>query len=214
MEKSTGAISIGVQSFENMSMLGYWKRLVCRSLTNWINTRHPRLGKSLPSVNTLVREMSHQGRGYVRWRRYGWKQGQPLLKTAFTGEKTRCYTWKTGGLQAYKNWWQDRMKAGSWDLVPGIDAVARAANATWFEWEDGSRPFHWRWPEFYQKLIRDGLEVHFISNKPEFKRPQAGTKNPVMLERMRRKLDKVHKQRYIAPGFVSSLTSFFAVPKG
>lgn len=28
------------------------------------------------------------------------------------------------------------------------------------------------------------------------------------------KLDKVRKRRYIVPGFVSSLASFFAVPKG
>jgi hypothetical protein len=35
-----------------------------------------------------------------------------------------------------------------------------------------------------------------------------------MMEKMRKKLDKVRKRRYIAPGFVFSLTSFFAVPKG
>ena len=34
------------------------------------------------------------------------------------------------------------------------------------------------------------------------------------MEKMKAKLDKVRKRRYIAPGFVSSLTSFFAVPKG
>jgi hypothetical protein len=48
-------------SLSKMSMLGYWKKLVCRSLTNWIKTRHPCLGKTLPSVNTLVQEMPHQG---------------------------------------------------------------------------------------------------------------------------------------------------------
>jgi hypothetical protein len=106
------------------------------------------------------------------------------------------------------------MKIASWDLIPGVDAVARAANSAWFGWEDGSRPFHWRWPEFYQRIIRDGLEVFFVSKKPEFKRPQAGTHCPDMKEKMRCKLDKVRKRRYIAPGFVSSLTSFFAVPKG
>ena len=35
-----------------------------------------------------------------------------------------------------------------------------------------------------------------------------------MMEKMKAKLDKVRKRRYIAPGFVSSLTFFFAVPKG
>jgi hypothetical protein len=51
------------------------------------------------------------------------------------------------------------MKIVSWDLIPGIDAVPRAANVTWFEWDDESWPFHWRWPEFYQSGIRDGLKV-------------------------------------------------------
>jgi hypothetical protein len=80
--------------------------------------------------------------------------------------------------------------------------------------EDGSRPFHWRWPEFYQQVIRDGLQVHFRSEKPTFKRPQAANKSSEMMNQMKEKLDKVRRRRYIAPGFVSSLTSFFAVPKG
>jgi hypothetical protein len=122
--------------------------------------------------------------------------------------------WRENGLQTYNAWWKHIMKIASWDLVPGIDAIARAANATWFEWEDSSRPFHWRWPEFYLKVIRDGLKVHFISKKPAFKRPQAATGCSKMRSRMKAKLDKVRKRRYIAPGFVSSLTSFFAVPKG
>jgi hypothetical protein len=46
--------------------------------------------------------------------------------------------WKDEGLKACKTWWKTRMKVASWDLIPGIDAVARAANATWFEWDDGS----------------------------------------------------------------------------
>jgi hypothetical protein len=42
------------------------------------------------------------------------------------------------------------MKIASWDLIPGIDVVARATDATWFEWDDVSRPFHLRWAGFYQ----------------------------------------------------------------
>lgn len=78
------------------------------------------------------------------------------------------------------------MKVASWDLVPGIDVVARAANASWFEWDDGSQPFHWRWPKFYQQVIRDGLKVHFRSKTPAFKRPQAGNKSVEMMNKMRK----------------------------
>jgi hypothetical protein len=196
-------------------MLGYWKTLVRKSLTNWIDTRHPTLKGVEPPSKTLVRIMPPQGQGRVRWRQYTWNDdGTHQRNPKFTGEVTSRFMWKNNGLQLYKDWWQARMRIASWDLVPGIDAVARAANASWFEWDDGSRPFHWRWPEFYQQVIRDGLKVHFRSKKPTFKRPQAGTKCEEMRTKMRKQLDKVRKRRYIAPGFVSSLTSFFAVPKG
>jgi hypothetical protein len=132
-----------------------------------------------------------------------------------TGQATRCYTWEADGLEACQtSWWKAQMKVATWDLIPGMDAVARAANASWFKWDDGSRPFHWRWREFYQKMIRDGTKVHFISKKPEFMRAQAENRCPKMMERMKLKLNKVRKRRCIAPGLVSSLTSFFAVPKG
>ena len=53
------------------------------------------------------------------------------------------------------------MKKLSWDLIPGIDAVARSANTFWFEWEDGLRLFHWWCPDFYyQKMSWDGIKVH------------------------------------------------------
>jgi hypothetical protein len=54
-------------------------------------------------------------------------------------EVTLRYMWEEeGGLNSYKVWWKTRMKiASSWDLNPGIDAVAWAANAMWFEWDDG-----------------------------------------------------------------------------
>jgi hypothetical protein len=198
------------------NMLSFWKRLVQRSLTNWLAVRHSSVASCSPSTKSLVREMPLiGGRSHVHWRHhYKHVEGKKRRLASLTGEVTRRYMWQEGGLEAYKKWWATRMKVASWDLVPGTDAVARAANSTWFEWEDGSRPFHWRWPEFYQSIIRDGLKVHFVSKKPEFKRAQAGNKSPEMVKRMREKIDKVRQRRYIAPGFVASLTSFFAVPKG
>jgi hypothetical protein len=140
------------------------KRLVRRSLTDWIGIRHPNVEKSEFRASAWVRFMPDRGRGYVRWRQYDWDQESNMSrKSKFTGLKTRRYTWEIDGLNSYKRWWRARMKTASWDLVPGIDAVARAANSSWFEWIDGSRPFRWRWPDFYQRVVRDGLKVHFIS---------------------------------------------------
>jgi hypothetical protein len=59
------------------------------------------------------------------------------------------------------------------------------------------------------------LKVHFISAKPRYKKPQKGTKDASTREKIIKKLNKVRTpRRYIAPGFVTSLTSFFAFPKG
>ena len=63
-------------------------------------------------------------------------------------------------------------------LFPEADVVARVPNATWFEWDNGSRPFHLRWPSFYQRVIRNRLKVHFLSAKPQYKTPQRGTRDP------------------------------------
>jgi hypothetical protein len=56
------------------------------------------------------------------------------------------------------------------DWEAGKDAVIRAQRASWWEWDDGSRCFHWRWPGWYTNTIRDGLEVHFPAEKPRFAR--------------------------------------------
>jgi hypothetical protein len=133
-------------------MLSFWKVLVRRSLTNWIATRHPNI--KTPSVQVLVCKMPKQGRGHIRWRRYDWAQESNKLRSLkFTGEVTWRFTWAKEGLKIYKAWWQARMKAANWDLVPGINAVARGANSSWFEWDDGSRPLHRRvGPRFIRRL--------------------------------------------------------------
>ena len=106
------------------------------------------------------------------------------------------------------------MSDASMDLVPGSDAVARAADSAWFDWERESRAFHWRWPEFCQRVIRDGLKVHFASAEPKHVKAQKKTKDPTTRAFIMKKLNKVRARQHIAPGFVTSLTSFFAVPKG
>ena len=45
------------------------------------------------------------------------------------------------------------------DIVAGRDAIERAENSIFWKWKCGSRPFFWRWPLFYCKRIRDGVEI-------------------------------------------------------
>jgi hypothetical protein len=100
------------------------------------------------------------------------------------------------------------------DLPVGMDAIGRAFRSPWWEWDDGSRPFHWRWRKDYQERIRDGLKVHFRTTPPRYNVPQRDVKDPKVKKKVIDKLQKVQMRRYVADGYVVSLTSFFDVPKG
>jgi hypothetical protein len=100
------------------------------------------------------------------------------------------------------------------DLRPGEDAIRRAAESSWWTWDNGSRPFHWRWPKWCQGVIRDGLKGHFTGRKPAYRTAQRKPPDDETKAKVQEKLKAVRDRRYITPGFVKSLTSFFSVPKG
>jgi hypothetical protein len=112
------------------------------------------------------------------------------------------------------DWWKDRTKGLRKNILAGRDALGRLANASWWDWEDVSRPLHWRWPRWYLEIIRDGLPVWFREAPKQWRRPQPGGKTRGEHEAMVKKIGKVQKRRYIKKGPIESLTSFFAVPKG
>ena len=122
--------------------------------------------------------------------------------------------WTATGREEYKRWWQAKRDAGGADLDAGREAIDRACWASWWTWDAGSRPFHWRWPKEYQERIRDGIRVHFKTTPPAYCVPQRATKDPTDKARVVEKLQKVRDRGYIGPGPVKSLTSFFHVPKG
>jgi hypothetical protein len=117
-------------------------------------------------------------------------------------------------LAAYKVWWEERQLLGGNDIRPGADAIERATRLTWWNWDDGSRPFNWRSPMWYKKIIRDGLPVHFRAENPSYRKAQRKAPDKATREQIKEKLGVVRDRRYIAPGFVRSLTAFFSVPKG
>jgi hypothetical protein len=130
------------------------------------------------------------------------------------------YTWlgrggRTVGRKLYRGWWQSYWTATAQDeKFPGYDAVKRAAESSWWDWDGGSAPIYWRWPKSYRHIIRDGLPIWFSGDKPTYRRPQQREKDEETRQRVIKKLDKVRKRRYISPGTVQSLTDFFSVPKG
>jgi hypothetical protein len=75
-------------------------------------------------------------------------------------------------------------------------------------------PFSLEMAPEYEERIRDGIKVHFQDAPPKYVVPQRDVNDPKTKELVREKLQKVRMRRYIAEGYVVSLTSFFAVPKG
>jgi hypothetical protein len=128
---------------------------------------------------------------------------------------TAHYQWKPrSGKQSYKAWWNQFWRFAARDRIPGKDAIYRAADSSWWEWDEGSAPFYWRWPVEYRETIRDGLEIWFAGAKPKWRRPQRVEKNMDTRAKVIKKIAKVRKRKYISIGHVWSLTDFFCVPKG
>jgi hypothetical protein len=100
------------------------------------------------------------------------------------------------------------------DLEIGRDAVARAANSSWWSWDSGSTLFFWRWPRWSKSAVRDGVKLFVDWDlMPSFWKKQDWPDNPLSVAKLKKKLRNVRAKQYVQPGFVKSLTSYFAVPK-
>ena len=51
------------------------------------------------------------------------------------------------------------------DLLVGSEAVWRATQATWWNWDGGSTIYFWRWPTCYRSSVRDGAKAFVHRNK-------------------------------------------------
>jgi len=100
------------------------------------------------------------------------------------------------------------------DWEAGRECTAQYSNSSWWEWTEGSRPNFWRWPLEYQRPIRDGAPPWFRTKVPNWKVRERVERDPVVWRAMRDKLEKVKTLGNVQPGTVSSLTSYFSVPKG
>lgn len=99
-------------------------------------------------------------------------------------------------------------------LADAHDCISRAADATWWSWDAGSRPFFWRWPSDYLEVSRIGVEVWFDGCVQPWTRKQRGAKSLEGKNLVKMKLDTIQKKNYIESGHIKSLMSFFDVPKG
>ena len=75
--------------------------------------------------------------------------------------------------------------------------------------------FFWQWTPEFKRYARDGIPICWLSNKqPTSRKPQPPVLDKKVKERMKSKLKNFRDQGYVDSGFVRSLISFFAVPKG
>lgn len=100
------------------------------------------------------------------------------------------------------------------DWTKGVDSIIRAFRSTWWDWNDGSSPFYWRWPDWYLPSIRDGIAFPFRRTAPKHLTPQKDISNKIRKGLVVGKLAKVLDRRYLGGGITKSLTAFFDVPKG
>ncbi|KAL7574689.1 hypothetical protein ACA910_003032 [Epithemia clementina (nom. ined.)] len=54
-------------------------------------------------------------------------------------------------------------ESGAWDLEAGLCAIRHAHASTWGDWDQGSLPFFWRFPDPWIKDMRDGLAPMWIN---------------------------------------------------
>jgi hypothetical protein len=108
------------------------------------------------------------------------------------------------------SWWLVK----SPDLAAGRDCIIRTTLADFWEWHGGSRLFFWRWPGESKLWARDGLPIYTNGSSPTFCRPQPNESDVNMREKVKQKLAKFLNRSYIETGPITSLISYFTVPKG
>jgi hypothetical protein len=100
------------------------------------------------------------------------------------------------------------------DIAVGRDCIQRTVGADWWEWRAGSTPFFWRWHMDLHDIIRDGRPPWFRQEPPQWLKPQRAEPNERLRSQIKEKLLSIKEKGYISKGYVESLTSYFAVPKG
>jgi hypothetical protein len=96
-------------------------------------------------------------------------------------------------------------------------AIGYVGKATWSKWDSGSYPFFWRWPEEFQREIRDGLAPRFSGEPLRCTERQQVNPDPELKKKEKENIDKVITFRYLVETCregLKSLMHFFSVLKG
>ena len=125
------------------------------------------------------------------------------------------YSWGKGARLKYLSWHQ-RRRAVLRSL--GADTarlcIAKSSEASWWEWDEGSALYFWRWNGRWRRWARDGQPHFLVGDLPNFHTPQRSPSSAEEGQVVSKKVNKVRRRLYIEPGLVRSLTHMFPVPKG
>jgi hypothetical protein len=99
------------------------------------------------------------------------------------------------------------------DLAAIADVMHRVYHCDWWEWNQGSTQFFWRWQPEFKACAQDGIPVWTLGKEPSYQVPQSAPKSTDTRDKVRAKIWKVRNWGYIEKGFVKSLTSYFLVQK-
>jgi hypothetical protein len=169
--------------------LTWWRRHVLRDFYAW---RKANIG-GVSSVGLVTHST-------------GVRHGKGVWTFAWTAHGRKAYTWQWKKLRSTED--------GLATMHAGFDAIRRCANASWFEWTEGSAPLFWNWGKDNQRGVQDGQPHYTTGAFPIYTALQKKHRDPVQHELMRNKILEVRKRGYISPGPVLSGTHYFCVPKG
>jgi hypothetical protein len=195
-------IESALETLQHKLFIRVWKRRLTKSFLSWMAHRY---GDSFQALDQHLPPLDH----FVST-----TQGLSDLDGSAGRGPWPQWMWASHGKKHYHEWCQARCTIGGTDCEVGVDALRRACGTSWWEWELGSTPFHWRWPHFHQLTIRDGLEVYAENKIPVYRIPQRDTKDASQKQAMVRKLHKIRNRGHIAPDDIVSLTTYFSVSKG
>ena len=131
--------------------------------------------------------------------------------------------WYQNLTQEANLWLSQRLEGGMdpEDVIKSLevmtDCLARARRSDWFEWNDGSRLFFWRWPEESWREARDGMNIFHYYLPPRRTRTRVIKAEGWMHDLMAGKLRKYFRRRYIVKRGRSDIRVpivFFPVQKG
>ena len=119
-------------------------------------------------------------------------------------------------LHAFEDGYENNSHNFQRDIKEGRQAVEKAADSSFWDWDNGSFPYFWRWQPEIKSDLRDGTSLWVYKDKlPKNTKRQRMPKNLEIIELMAEKILKVRRRNYISKwGTILNLSHYFPVPKG